>query len=97
MVFAELAYDMHYSDFHAGLLACVMRNFSRVESGLQGDSWIWIFDGDEMVSIDTFTSMKHQIKSPSAGAHVQKVIDALGHEFQLHVHPEPQREAHEHG
>lgn len=95
MVFAELAYEMHYSDFHAELLACVMRNFSRVESGLQGDSWIWIFDGNDKVSIDTFTSMKHQIKSPSAGAHVQQVIDTLRHEFQLHVHHEPEPEAHE--
>lgn len=37
-----------------------MRHFSSVESGLQGDSWIWILDGDEKVSIDSFTSMKHQ-------------------------------------
>jgi hypothetical protein len=97
MVFAEFAYEMHYSEFHAGLLACVKRHFSRVEAGLQGDSWIWIFDGDERVSIDTFTSMKHQVKSPRPGVHVQRVIDALRDEFQLHVHQEPEREAHEDG
>lgn len=95
MVFAEFAYEMHYSDFHAELLERVMRHFSSVESGLQGDSWIWIFDGNAKVSIDTFTSMKHQIKSSSPGAHVQKVIDALRDEFQLHVHEEPEREPHE--
>ena len=97
MVFAEFAYDEHYSDVHAELLAYVMRHFSSVESGLQGDSWIWILDGGDKVSIDTFTSMKHQIKSPSAGAHVQRVIDTLRREFQLHVHREPQPEAHENG
>ncbi len=71
MIFAELEYQKHYSDVHAELLAVVDKHFSRVQSGLQGDSWIWIFDGEEKVAIDTFTSMKHQIKSAKAGAHVR--------------------------
>lgn len=95
MIFAEMVYSTHYSNFHACLLAFVGRHFPRVESGLQGDSWIWILDGEEKVSIDTFTSMKHQIKSPRPGAHVQKVIDILLHEFQLRLYPEPVPEAHE--
>ncbi len=69
--------------------------FSRVQAGLQGDSWIWIWDGEETVAIDTFTSMKHQIKSPKAGAHVQKVIQTLLHKFQLRVYETPELEAHE--
>ena len=97
MVFAELQYDSHYSDVHAPLLEFVQRHFSRVESGLQGDSWIWILDGGEKVSIDTFTSMKHQVKSPSGGAHVRKVIDALRHQFRLRVYDKPEPEAHEDG
>ena len=95
MIFAAMEYEKHYSDFHAELLAFVERHFSRVESGLQGDSWIWILDGAEKVAIDTMTSMKHQIKSPTAGAHVQKVIDALRRGFQLRVYDTPEPEAHE--
>ena len=95
MVFAEMEYEKHYSDFHAELLAFVDRHFSRVRSGLQGDSWIWILDGEEKVAIDTFTSMKHQIKSPKAGAHVQKVLETLRRQFELKVYEEPELEAHE--
>lgn len=95
MVFAEMEYQKHYSDFHAELLAFVNRHFSRVQSGLQGDSWIWISDGEGEVVIDTFTSMKHQIKAPKAGAHVQKVIEILLTRFQLRVYEKPELEAHE--
>jgi hypothetical protein len=95
MIFATMEYQKHYSDFHAELLAFVERHFSRVESGLQGDSWIWILDGEEKVGIDTMTSRKHQIKSPKAGAHVQQVIDTLRLGFQLRVYEKPEPEAHE--
>jgi hypothetical protein len=95
MIFAQIEYQEHYSDFHAELLAFVGRHFSQVQSGLQGDSWIWILDGGEKVAIDTFTSMKHQIKSPKAGAHVRKVIETLLSRFDMKVYEEPELEAHE--
>jgi len=95
MIFAEMEYQKHYSDFHAELLAFVGRHFSQVQSGLQGDSWIWILDGEEKVAIDTFTSMKHQIKSPKAGIHVQRVIEVLLRQFEVKVHEEPELEGHE--
>ena len=95
MIFAEIKYEKHYSDFHAELLAFVGKHFSHVQSGLQGDSWIWIFDGEEKVAIDTFTSMKHQLKSPKAGAHVRKVIETLLRQFEMKVYEEPELEAHE--
>jgi len=95
MVFAEMEYPKHYSEFHDELLAFVHRHFSRVESGHQGDSYIWILDGEDKVAIDTFTSMKHQIKSQTAGAHVQKVIETLLQRYKLHVYQTPEREAHE--
>src|SRR4051812_36231740 len=97
MIFAEMEYQTHYSDFHAELLAFVGKRFSQVQSGLQGDSWIWILDGEEKVAIDTFTSMKHQIKSPKAGVHVQRVIEALLRQFEVKVYEEPELEAHEDG
>ena len=95
MVFADIEYQKHYAEFHAELLAFVEKNFSKVQSGLQGDSWIWILDGEEKVAVDTFTSMKHQIKSPKAGAHVQNVIAALRPHFVMKVYEEPELEAHE--
>ena len=95
MIFAEMEYGQHYSDFHAELLAFVATHFSQVQSGLQGDSWIWILDGSEKVAIDTFTSMRHQIKSASPGAHVQKVIETLLTRFDVKVYEQPEREADE--
>ena len=95
MVFADIEYQKHYSEFHAELLAFVGKHFSKVQSGLQGDSWIWILDGEEKVAIDTFTSMKHQIKSPKAGPHVQKVIETLRRHFVMKVYEEPELEPHE--
>ena len=66
MIFAEIEYQKHYSDFHAELLAFVGKHFSQVQSGLQGDSWIWILDGEEKVAIDTFTSMKFMFRLGSS-------------------------------
>jgi len=97
MIFAEMEYQKHYSDFHAELLAFIGRHFSQVQSGLQGDSWIWILDGEEKVALDTFTSMKHQIKSPKPGVHVQRVIETLLRQFEVKVYEEPAFEGHEDG
>lgn len=71
------------------------QNFSRVDSGHQGDSWIWILDGGEKVAVDTFTSMQHQVKSAAPGPHVQKVIDALRLKYPMHVYDPPELEGHE--
>lgn len=95
MIFAEMEYQKHYSEFHAELVAFIARHFSQVKSGLQGDSWIWILDGEEKVAIDTFTSMKHQIKSPKVGVHVRKVIETLLRQFEVKVYEEPELEGHE--
>jgi hypothetical protein len=66
-----------------------------VESGIQGDSWIWILDGGEKVQIDTFTSMKHQVKSAKPGPHLQNVIEALRGTYQMKVYESPMPEGHE--
>src|SRR5262249_52344591 len=95
MIFAELEYQRHYSDFHAELFVFICNHFSQVQSGLQGDSWFWILDGEEKVAIDTFTSMKHQVKSSRAGAHVENVIETLLRRFKVKVYEEPVLEGHE--
>ena len=56
MIFAELQYDQPYSDAHSSLVTLLGRHFKNLESGLQGDSWIWILDNGLKVSVDTFSS-----------------------------------------
>ena len=95
MIFAEMEYESEYGDFHEELHTYLTENFSKIESGVQGDSWFWIFDGGEKVAIDTFTSMKHQVKSETPGPHVQRVLDVLSRKYGLKLYEEPECEAHE--
>lgn len=96
MIIAEIQYDQHYSDVHAGLVEFLSSHFSKLESGLQGDSWIWIHEGDEKVAVDTFSSMQHQLKTNAPNGNlIRKVIDALATKYNLKVYEEPEWEAHE--
>ena len=96
MIFAEIHYEQHYSEVHAELVDILSSKFPDLESGLQGDSWLWIFEGDEKVAIDTFYSMQHQIKSSSrTGALVHKIIEVLAPHYNIAVYPEPEPEPHE--
>ncbi len=98
MIFAELQYDQHYSELHAALVEFVGSKFQNIDHGLQGDSWIWIFEDDKKVAIDTFSSMKHQVKSGASNREfTNKVIEALAARFQLVVFPDPEIEPHEDG
>lgn len=97
MIFAELQYPGHYSDHHEDLLDWLAQHFSQVEAGHQGDSWIWILDGGGKVAIDTFTSMKHQVKAAAPGPHVQNVLAALRRNYRLNVYDPPEPEGHEDG
>lgn len=97
MIFADLEYAGEYWDFHEELKAFVYSHFSLVESGLQSDSWFWIFDDEEKVAIDTFSSMKHQVKSAKAGAHVEHVIATLRLKYAVRMYPEPELEGNEDG
>ena len=95
MIFAQMQYQEHYDDVHDELLALLAAHFLDVEEGHQGDSYVWILDGEKKVAIDTFTSMKHQIKSPKGGPHVQKVIDTLRLKYSVNVYEIPEFECHE--
>lgn len=95
MIFAQLVYPECYQDIHDGIRSFIEDRFEQVESGLQGDSWIWIWIENDKVEIDTFSSMKHQIKSSRAGSHVDSVIDALKSRYTIHEYPNPEPEPHE--
>ncbi len=96
MIYAEIQYEQHYSKIHSELVEFLESNFSDLQHGLQGDSWIWVFKNNEKVEIDTFYSMKHQIKSSSPGRLlVQEVIDSLSSKYDLLVFEDPKLEPHE--
>ena len=96
MIFAELQYERDYSDIHFELVEHLQSKFPDIENGLQGDSWIWIFSGDEKVAVDTFTSMKHQVKSENPkGNLVKQVIESLSEKYKLTEYDEPELEPHE--
>jgi hypothetical protein len=95
MIFAEMEYEGKYEDIHDELHRFLSSAFQCVEHGLQGDSWIWILDGSEKVTIDTFSSMRHQIKSSKPGSHVQNVIEVLIRKYKLDIYETPEPEGHD--
>ena len=95
MILAEMEYPGEHWDFHEELKGFLCSHFSRVELGIQLDSWFWIFDGEEKVAIDTFSSTKHQVKSAKAGMHVDQLISTLQLKYPLQVYPRPELEGHE--
>ena len=95
MIFATINYKGKYEDFHLPILLHLQENFERVDAGLQGDSWIWVYDGENKVAIDTFTSMNHQVKSEKVNPLIQKVISVLQEKFDVSIYTPPQPEPHE--
>jgi hypothetical protein len=95
MIFAELQYPQQYSEVHAELQACLASGFSRVEDGLQSDSWVWVREGKERVTVDTFTSMQHQVKAAQPSPLVQQVLEVLERRFRLQRFDPPLPEDHE--
>lgn len=92
MIFAEIQYPGEYADVHSEIVTFMESYFHNMQSGIQGDSWIWIMDGADKVAIDTFSSMKHQVKSCTTGPHVQKVIAALRVKYDVQVFDAPLEE-----
>jgi len=95
MIFAELDYECSYDEAHEKLEAILRGHFPAVESGHQGDSWFWVHEGALKVEIDTFTSMRHQVKSAEPGPHVQAVLDVLGRHYGVLEKIPPEPEGHE--
>lgn len=96
MIFANLVYTEHYDDMHQELVEFIEQHFPNVESGHQGDSWIWVLAEGDKVQIDTFSAMYHQVKSPYHNSKlVHEVIKTLQAKYKLIVYSEPELEAHE--
>jgi hypothetical protein len=96
MIFAELQYEQDYSAMHFELVDYLKSFFPNIQHGLQGDSWIWIFEGDEKVAIDSFSSMKHQVKSDTPESDlIEQVIATLSERYKLARYDDPELEPHE--
>jgi len=64
-IFAELNRD-HFTD----ILQSLTEHFENIESGRQGDDWIWIHLDDDKIEIDSFYSMELEVK----GKHQQYAV-----------------------
>jgi len=96
MIFAEFIKEQDYYLFYYELVDFMKEKYENVESGLQGDAWIEITKGQEKVTIDTFTSMRFQIKYRLVGGLLlEDVISKLKNEYQIHVFDKPEPEVHE--
>ena len=95
MIFAELHYDQPYADAHSSLVALLGQHFQNLESGLQGYSWIWILADGHKVSVDTFTSMHHQVKAAQPSWLLDHVRAILANQYKLRMVDPPALEGHE--
>ncbi len=90
-----MKYQEAYRNVHPDLVSLLSTYFAEVQHGLQGDSWMNITVEQASVDVDTFTAMKHQIKSDKAGPHVDKVIQVLKLKYEVDVFEKPEFEPHE--
>src|SRR5690606_7053384 len=96
MIIGEFESGESYHDLHGNLLEFINIHFRNVESGLQGDAYIWITSEGEKVSLDTFSSMKFQIKAKASSSSLVKlVVNALKKQYTVQLYPEPIWESHE--
>lgn len=90
MIFGEIECQQSYYDFYDELLDFIKNHFSNVESGLQGDAYIWIASVDEKVSLDTFTSMNFEIKADiSSSSLLERVIEIIEKQYSVRRYYEP--------
>lgn len=87
--FAFIKHKQNYYDFYEDLLDYVKAHFSNVESGIQGDAWIWITQDNQKVSLDTFYSMQFEINSESQNELLQTVMKTLSVKYQLSIYEMP--------
>jgi hypothetical protein len=57
VIFAEL-----HRDRFDEILQSLLEQFQNIQSGRQGDDWIWIHLGDDKIEIDSFYSIELEVK-----------------------------------
>lgn len=87
--FAAIEHSKSYYDFFEELLLHIKGRFACVESGVQGDAWIWIKQDGQFVAVDTFTAMHFEIKSDSENELLQAVIAAIQEKYPVRIYEVP--------
>jgi hypothetical protein len=96
MIIGEIESSESYYDLYGKLLEFIEMHFRTVESGLQGDAYIWITSEGEKVSLDTFSAMSFQIKANESSSSLAKlVVNTLKMQYAVQLYPEPISESHE--
>ncbi|HAV77399.1 MAG TPA: hypothetical protein DCX53_08600 [Anaerolineae bacterium] len=70
VIFAVLNRD-HFDE----ILKPLTEQFKDIESGRQGDDWIWVHLGDDKIEIDSFYSMELEVKGKRK--HYMVVMQAI--------------------
>lgn len=87
--FAVIDTGQRYDDFYDELLAFIKAHFAHVQSGIQGDAWIWITEGDQKVAVDSFSAMRFEIKAVARNELLQRVIDTIAGRYPVRLYDPP--------
>lgn len=87
--FATIEHASSYYDFFDELLPHIRAGFSDVQSGVQGDAWIWIFRDGEKVAVDTFYSMQFEINADDDSDLLRDVIAHIERKYPVRRYDEP--------
>lgn len=85
VIFAELNRN-HFDE----ILQSLTEHFEHIQSGRQGDDWIWIHLGNEKIEIDSFYSMELEVKGRFAyHTVVMQIIQKMKDNWILQVFDPP--------
>jgi hypothetical protein len=79
----------HYADVYSSLLDLITAKFAHVESGMQGDAWIWVFRDGQKVEIDTFYAMQFEINADEDGELLRDVVRTLQPKYPIRLYDPP--------
>ena len=89
IAFAIIEHKQNYYDFYDELLGYIKENFSQIESGIQGDAWIWVKNNQQIVAIDTFYSMQFEINSDNENELLLSVIEIIKKRYPVRIYDAP--------
>ena len=85
VIFAELNRDKFDE-----ILQSLTGQFKDIQSGRQGDDWIWIHLGNDKIEIDSFYSMELEVKGKRKHYTVAKqVLKKMDHSWIIQVFDPP--------
>ena len=87
--YAIIEHSNSYYDFYEELLTFVKSNYRDVESGVQGDAWIWVKRDNVKVEIDTFYSMNFEIHAENKHQLLEAVINTIQEKYPIRIYDPP--------